>query len=756
MRKKSNKTPRESSGAFRKMAIVIFAPAAILLVLVLILTGINYYSISNSTKKSSHQVVKSFFQYNEALIQNFASALLILDDNSELMQALISTDYSYDPENFKKSCDEIRTSFPFAQEIYVLNKTRDSVYTDYGRFGINTYFQNECVYDDFNTAYFRDFRFYTTERYRILLPTGVVKNGERTQVLPVIVRRIGDFPQKNLLIVNINLQKLFVAALGQFEMYDMPVYIYNKYKNDIYEITQSGQSFDFSSDFTDSLLHNDNDTFSFRFGRKNYLISAYSSSNSILGYIFFSVMPESIILHKTLPIILLLAGIILFFTAVMFLLLLRSTSSIVTPLENILAGLSLNGSHLSQNIIDDIGKVTMKMYAESKDLSLVYPSAQKQFLLGLMTSTEYALDDSAAKTILNSLDFPYGIFAIVTIRLIPSLGFFDVFNSNDYKIIRKGFFNLVESLFKEHFRCSVIPEKNNQLYIVLNFQIPSDYRFADRVLADLYCDMRQDKDYVTLSMGKSECCDSLSDLHRAYNEAFENMTEYDLSGNQIVSSVHNTSDISFSSKDENNLFLALISFDRHEAIAAFEKILADNAALPPRMQKRLYNYILNILLKVIHMKQIPLDSNKLDFEVLNDYLNQPPQDIKKAIYELINRISDFGAEKKANAIDYDEIIQYVSENYRMPELSLKYLSDRFFVNQNNLSTALKNKLGVGFHEYITRLRVEKAKELLTSTSKNINEIISLCGFTSAQTFYRVFKESTGMSAGEFRKSAKNG
>lgn len=114
MRKKSNKTPRASSGAFRKMAIVIFAPAAILLVLVLILTGINYYSISNSTKKSSHQVVKSFFQYNEALIQNFASALLILDDNSELMQALISTDYSYDPENFKKSCDEIRTSFPFA------------------------------------------------------------------------------------------------------------------------------------------------------------------------------------------------------------------------------------------------------------------------------------------------------------------------------------------------------------------------------------------------------------------------------------------------------------------------------------------------------------------------------------------------------------------------------------------------------------------------------------------------------------------
>ena len=103
MRKKSNKTPRESSGAFRNMAIVIFAPAAILLVLVLILTGINYYSISNSTKKSSHQVVKSFFQYNEALIQNFASALLILDDNSELMQALISTDYSYDPENFKRA-----------------------------------------------------------------------------------------------------------------------------------------------------------------------------------------------------------------------------------------------------------------------------------------------------------------------------------------------------------------------------------------------------------------------------------------------------------------------------------------------------------------------------------------------------------------------------------------------------------------------------------------------------------------------------
>ena len=90
---------------------------------------------------------------------------------------------------------------------------------------------------------------------------------------------------------------------------------------------------------------------------------------------------------------------------------------------------------------------------------------KSSFCSGLMTSTEYALDDNAAKTILNSLDFPYGIFAIVTIRLIPSSGFFDVFNSNDYKIIRKGFFNLVESLFKEHFRCSVIPgEKQSAVH----------------------------------------------------------------------------------------------------------------------------------------------------------------------------------------------------------------------------------------------------------------------------------------------------
>lgn len=743
-------------GALQKIIFIISAPTIVLLTLVAVLTVINYYSVSNSAKTISYNVVKNFFQYNEALINNFASSLLLPDDGSELVKALTFLDYIYNKTEFQNSSSAIHDAFPFAEDTCIFNKSKNLVYCSDGIFDANDYFNSYSVYDDFDAAYFKDFIFYTTERYRILLPTSVAKNGVKSQALPIIVRKLGAVPQKNLLIVNINLQKLFTAARNKFDMYDTPVYIYNKYSNEIIEISNTENTFDFSTEFSQKLLTNGNSTFSYTLGKEKYMISAYSSSTSIIGYVFFSVMPHSIVTHKMFPILMISAGIIFLFILIMIFFLIRSAKSIVSPLESVFDIIPANNTLSGKNILNDISDITKKMYEENRDLSVMRISAQKQFLLGLMTSTEYVLDKKTANTILTSFDFPHNIFAVLIIQLMPSAGFFDLFNTGDYNVIRRGFYSLVESLFSEHFNCCVVPEKNNQLYIVLNFANPSDYHFADNILSDLYRYLQQDRDYVTLSAGKSECYSSLSELCHAYNDAIDNMTEYDLSHSQLVSGVHMSGDIVFSSKDENDLFLALISFDHDSAVSVFEKINESNSELSLRMTKKLYNYILNIILKVIHLKNIPLSSGRLDFEILNEYLNQPPQDIKSEIYKLIDFICENGAERKEETIDYDEIVQYISQNYSLPDLSLKHLSDKFYINSNNLSTALKSKLGVGFHEYLKNLRVEKAKELLKTTNKTNNEIYQLCGFSSSQTFYRVFRDTVGMSAGDFRKiSRKN-
>lgn len=101
------------------------------------------------------------------------------------------------------------------------------------------------------------------------------------------------------------------------------------------------------------------------------------------------------------------------------------------------------------------------------------------------------------------------------------------------------------------------------------------------------------------------------------------------------------------------------------------------------------------------------------------------------------------------------IIQYIENNYTYADLSINYLADYFHMNPSTISLTIKNALGTGFHQYISLLRVNKAKELLLTSDKSINEICTECGFASQQTFYRTFKKITGVTTSEFRKANQN-
>ena len=58
----------------------------------------------------------------------------------------------------------------------------------------------------------------------------------------------------------------------------------------------------------------------------------------------------------------------------------------------------------------------------------------------------------------------------------------------------------------------------------------------------------------------------------------------------------------------------------------------------------------------------------------------------------------------------------------------------------------------GFRYFFCRMaKVIKARDLLKNTNKNMNYILDVCGFGSEKTFYRVFKQETGMTPNEFRK-----
>lgn len=105
-----------------------------------------------------------------------------------------------------------------------------------------------------------------------------------------------------------------------------------------------------------------------------------------------------------------------------------------------------------------------------------------------------------------------------------------------------------------------------------------------------------------------------------------------------------------------------------------------------------------------------------------------------------------------------QVKAYVESYYSDTELNLSKVAQLFHLNKTYLSTRMKQELGLSFNEYLTVIRVEKAKELLRSpySQSKIADIANKVGYGSQYYFSRVFKQHTGFSPLEYRQQLVNG
>ncbi|MBQ7368529.1 MAG: AraC family transcriptional regulator [Clostridia bacterium] len=92
-----------------------------------------------------------------------------------------------------------------------------------------------------------------------------------------------------------------------------------------------------------------------------------------------------------------------------------------------------------------------------------------------------------------------------------------------------------------------------------------------------------------------------------------------------------------------------------------------------------------------------------------------------------------------------EILHY-AENHLDEELSLLQIAKRFGYSGEHLSRLLHKHLCENWKNYVSRLRIKRAVELLQSSPKtSVAEIAFSCGFESLNTFYRAYKRECGKS-----------
>lgn len=119
--------------------------------------------------------------------------------------------------------------------------------------------------------------------------------------------------------------------------------------------------------------------------------------------------------------------------------------------------------------------------------------------------------------------------------------------------------------------------------------------------------------------------------------------------------------------------------------------------------------------------------------------------------KLLRRIKPTGnnGAVKANVL-LDDILSYIDENYSQ-KISLKEIAAQTFYNPVYFGNLLKKYCGKSFSAYLKEKRISKAAEMLKTTGKSIEDIMSEVGYSDKKLFYNHFKEMYNVTPGKFSK-----
>ncbi|MBO8436820.1 MAG: response regulator [Spirochaetes bacterium] len=115
------------------------------------------------------------------------------------------------------------------------------------------------------------------------------------------------------------------------------------------------------------------------------------------------------------------------------------------------------------------------------------------------------------------------------------------------------------------------------------------------------------------------------------------------------------------------------------------------------------------------------------------------------------------ANEEANGARENSHIQFVEkakmiikERYSDPVFGLDQLTDEISVSPAYFSTTFKKETGISFVQYLTSVRLEKAKEMLKNTDAKTYEIAEKAGFSEPNYFSFIFRKNIGISPSQYR------
>ena len=127
--------------------------------------------------------------------------------------------------------------------------------------------------------------------------------------------------------------------------------------------------------------------------------------------------------------------------------------------------------------------------------------------------------------------------------------------------------------------------------------------------------------------------------------------------------------------------------------------------------------------------------------------------MREWLQEFLHQVGDFMVSSTQGDVHRNILLaaEYIREHFA-EAISLNSVSTRFHITSSYFSSMFKEIIGENFVDFLTRLRMDKAKAYLTDSDIKVGQISLRVGYSDSRYFSKLFKKHTGLMPTEYRRA----
>jgi len=374
-------------------------------------------------------------------------------------------------------------------------------------------------------------------------------------------------------------------------------------------------------------------------------------------------------------------------------------------------------------------------------------------------------DTGKIQQLLRSIGIYFLPSTVLVVSIIDSkkLSSAEVYSS---LLLKEEMYRILQDKLEGKYKSFVVPFRFNEFVIfyspesTINEEIKSTALSLGRYICrEISCKLRS----VQICVGIGRNYNDIYYLYRSYLEAIAAISQRDIKGDEVIH-IDDVEEI----KDWQILCLSrekgvqeyIIKKEKIQAITAIQNLLGEvykNLNNNLTITKSVALYIMIDNFRVVTKLGGKLERlMSLQARYINGLIELSSfSDIVTWTSLVIEELVDLWANTSNKGEILEKAIQFINEHYA-DDISLKEISNYLFISPYYLSHIFKKMTKKTITEYITSIRLEKAKELLTATDLPISQISTMTGYKDINYFSKVFKKQLGITPSEYRSSYSKG